>query len=94
MSPDLENMPGGHILVLEIIMWLYELIVGWIYMLKPFVVIFWIWKSPMWLYEQVLNEQVDCMKMKDETMTTTFQIMQTEFDDTKKQNKVVVSFGF
>ena len=37
---------------------------------------------------QELIEQVDCMKMKDETMTSTLQVLQTETEDSNKQRKV------
>ena len=35
-------------------------------------------------------EQVECMKMKDETMTSTFQCLQEEIGKLTAQNKVLI----
>ena len=39
---------------------------------------------------QGCREEIDCLKMKDETLTSTFQFMQTDYDKIKSENKVEI----
>ena len=41
---------------------------------------------------KVKEEEIECLKMKDETLTSSFQVMQEEFGTLQNKNKVIIDF--